>query len=259
MQKKYLISLSLVSLLGLVIGAFWWSNDNAAQAEKKPDVLDSFGTLNSKAKNSRGGDVNAAKELVGEIISASGFESELSGLTSNSVKDRVGNAESLYQTGQIEGVSEAKVARTINGLAIKFNLPEFAKTDVSEVRKLRLSMLPSYPEIIGKKPNGNQPLFVGGNFDSKMSPAESILVLTMMMHQKLSNKDYQLTKEERLIQWEEKYGNRRGNAKRQSLDDLTKNRGKEIRAALEQGTRTMSVPSALQLSTLILNTLGIRN
>jgi len=259
MKKKYLFTLSLLSILGLVFGAFWWSNSVPAQAEKQLEAKNSIEMVNSKAKNSRGGDLEAAKELVGEIITGSGFEAELRGFTSNSIKERVGNAESLYQTGQIEGISEANVARTINGLAIKLNLPEFAKTDSYEIRKLRISLVPSYPELIGKKPNGTQPIFAGQSFESKMSPAESILVLTMMMHQKMGNKDYQLTKQERMLLWEQKYY-KGGNSKNQtSLEEITKNRSKELNNAIQQGAKRMSTPDALQLSTLILNTLGVRN
>ena len=257
MQKKHLFSLSLISFLGLVIGAFWWFNDTAAQAEKKPAEKHPFEAINNKAKDARRGDVETAKELVSEVIAVSGFENELRGFTSNSIKERVGNAESLYQQGQGEGISEGNVARTINGLAIKFNLPAFAKTDTYEVRKLRLSLLPSFPEIIGKKLNGTQPLFAGSSFDSKMSPAEAILILSMMMNQKLSNKNYQLTHAEQLIQWEEKYGKQRGRSKVASLEEITKNRSAEINLALQRSAEALSIPNALQLSTLILNTLGI--
>lgn len=257
MQRKYLFSLSLILILGLVVGAFWWSNSQTTQAEKKPDDVHPYEAVNNKAKDARRGDLEASKELVGDIISISGFESHLRGFTTESIKERVGNAESLYQSGQSEGVSEAKVVRTINGLAIKFNLPEFARTDTYEVRKLRLSLLPSFPNIIGQKPNGTQPVFAGSSFDSKMSPAEAILILSMMMHQKLANKNYQLTKAERLIQWEEKYGDRRSN--RQSLEEITRNRSAEIDTALQRSAAAMSIPDALQLSTLILNTLGIEN
>lgn len=259
MQRKYLFSLSLTIILGLVVGIFWWSNNNAAQAEKKPDNVNPLEIVNNKAKNAQRGDLTAAKELVSEIITVAGFENELRGFTAESIKERVGIAENQYQLGQSEGIPEANVARTINGLAIKFNLPEFAKTDIYEVRKLRLSLLPNFPQLVGKKPQGNQPLFVGSTFDSKMSPAESILVLTMMMHQKLANKDYQLTKQEQLAQWEDKYGNQRNNNKRQSLDELTKDRNKEINNAFQQSAKRMSFPDALQLSTLILNTLGVKN
>lgn len=257
MQRKYLFSLSLITIFGLAVTVFWWFNNNAAQAKKNNVESNPFEAINTKAKDAQRGDVESSKELVREIISVSGFENELRGFTASAVMERVGNAQSRYQSGQSEGTSESAVARTINGLAIKFNLPEFARTDTYEVRRLRLSLMPNFPGLIGQKPNGVQPLSNGEKFDSKMSPAEAVLILSMMMHQKLANKHYQLTKAERLTLWEQKYGKRQSNRQTPSLDELTKDRSGEIDSALRRSADALSIPDTLQLSTLILNTLGI--
>lgn len=148
------------------------------------------------------------------------------------IKGRVGQAESRYHQSQAAGVSEARVAQTINSLAFKLKLPDYAKTSIYEVRKLRLALIPNFPQFINQKSQGMQPVRAGAKFDSRMSPAEAVFVTEMMMQQKLSNEEYQVTNKERLKDWKEKHNHHpnHGNSQRQAQD-----RSQEMRDALDKG------------------------
>ncbi len=253
MKKSVLLfSLSLFVILG--VGLFWLSENKVAEAQTNTDAPHPFKVLNQKAKDARTGDLTAAKELVGETISLSGYENELRGSTAEMIKERVGKAESRYQQSQAAGVFEARVAQTINGLAKKLNLPKYAKTNIYEVRKLRLALLPSFPQFINQKTQSMQPVQAGAKLDSQMSPAEAVFLTQMMFQQKLSNDEYQVTDEERLKDWKETHDHHpnHGNSQNQKQD-----RSREMRDALDKGINSMSMMDTMQISTLILNTLGI--
>lgn len=253
-MKRSILFLSLSLIMALGVGLLWLSKGNTAQAESQEIPPHPFVVLNEKAKKARTGDLAAAKELVGATISLTGYEDVLRGSTADMIKGRVGQAESRYQQSQAAGVSEARVAQTINGLAFKLKLPDYAKTNTYEVRKLRLALIPSFPQFINQKAQGAQPVQAGAKLDSQMSPAEAVFVTEMMMQQKLSNEEYQVTNAERLKDWKEKHNHHpnHGNSQHQTQD-----RSREMRDALDKGINSMSMLDSMQLSTLILNTLGI--
>lgn len=254
MKRKMLIILSLSLFVILGIGLFWLSENKVAEAQTNTDAPHPFKVLNQKAKDARRGDLTAAKELIGETISLSGYEDELRGSTADMIKDRVGKADSRYQQSQAAGVSEARVAQTINGLAKKLNLPKYAKTNVYEVRKLRIALLPSFPQFINQKTQSMQPVRAGAKLDSQMSPTEAIFVTQMMMQQKLSNDEYQVTDAERLKDWKETHNHHLNHGKSQNQKQ---DRSREMREALDKGVNSMSMMDTMQISTLILNTLAI--
>ena len=211
-------------------------------------------TINQKAKDARTGNLNDAKDLVSEIIRVAGFEGELAGLATTALKNRVGKAESRYRRGQTSGIPETKIVRTINGLARKFNLPTFARTDLYEVRKLRFELLPNLPQLINQKTQGLQPVTVGAEFDSPMSPAEAFLIFSLMIQQKLSNQEYQMTYAERGNRWSAMHRHQPGQT---PSPNPFPNRNREMKEAIRQGIASTSGSDAMQLSDVTLNTLGI--
>ncbi len=251
MKRLVLFLLGLSLIVGLGIGVFWSTNENVAKAEGVPHPLDG---INQKARDARNGNQANAEALVGEVIRVAGFENELIGFTSSSIKQRVGRAESRFRLGQSAGIPERKIVRTINGLARQFNLPAYAKTDLYEVRKLRLELLPNFPDLIGQKTQNVQPMAVGAGLEAEMSPAESVLILSLMIQQKLLNQDYQLTTAERRTRWNEMHNHRPG---RISSPHPARNRASEMRERLRVAASSASMSDAFQLSTITLNTLGI--
>lgn len=251
-MKRKILLVSSLSLLAIIsIGLLWLTPRNTVQAEDNPHPL---AAINQKARDARTGNQTAAEDLVGEIIRVAGFENELVGFTSNTIKERVGRAESRYRLGQAAGIPEAKIVRTINGLARNFNLPAFARTNLYEVRKLRLELLPNLPQIITRKTQGIQPLTTGDGLEPRMSPAEAVLVLSLMVQQKLNNQEYQMTNAERRSRWNALHDHRPGQT---PSPQQFPNRSREMRQAVRQGFESTSTFDAMQLSNLTLNTLGI--
>src|SRR5690606_24798804 len=174
MKKRFLLFFGLCLAVAIGFCGLWVTKDRSVGAYTNPEPPHPFAEINAIALASRGGSIDDSKQLVGEIIRVAGFESELRGFTASSIKDRVGRAENNFRLGISGGIPEARVARTLNGLVQKFNLPAYVRTDTFEVRKLRLSVLPQFPQIINQK-NQTQPNSVGTNLDATMSPAESVL------------------------------------------------------------------------------------
>lgn len=251
MRRKILLTLSLSLLVLLSVGLFWLMPKDVAEAENIPHPLES---INQKAKDTRTGNLTDAKDLVGEVIRVAGFEGELAGFATTAIKERVGNAESRYRLGQSSGIPEAKIVRTMNGLARRLNLPAFARTNQYEVRKLRLELLPNFPQLITRKTQGSQPITVGAGLDPQMSPAETLLIFSLMIQQKLNNQEYQMTEAERLSRWNEKHHHQPGQT---PSPNPFPNRNREIKEAIRQGIASASGSDALRLSNVTLNTLGI--
>lgn len=254
MKRKmlYVVCLSLIAILG--IGLFWLSQNEVAEAQTNSETPHPLAAINQKAKDARTGDQTAAEDLVDEMIRVAAFETELDGFTTDGVKERVAKAESRYRQGLTTGIPAVNIAQTINGLAYNLNLPKYAKTNVNEVTRLRMMLLPNFPQIITRNTESKQAATVGAKLDSNMSPAEGFFVLMMMFQQKLYNPEYQLTSSERLSLWNELHNHRPGQA---TSSNLPENRDDEMRVALQSAGESMSVSEALNLSDLTLNTLGI--
>jgi hypothetical protein len=256
-MKRQILFLSLGLTLSLGVGLLWLSEGNTAQAENMPNPEHPFATLNQKAKNARAGNRADVDDLVNEAAHISGLENEPAGFMTDSIKDRIGRNESRYRSGQADGIPEGKIVRTVNGLAKKLNLPDYARTNAYEVRKLRLSLLPSFPQLIGQKTQSSQPLTVGAKLDSQMSPAEAVFVLAMMFQQKQYNDEYQVTNSEQLSKWKETHDHHPKKPKKSDSQDSISARSREMKTALESGADSLSTSDALKLSDITLNTLGI--
>lgn len=254
MKKRILFFLSLSLVASLGIGWLWLAEKDSVEAQSNPPAAHPLEAINQKAKLARNGNVPDAEEYVREIISVAGFEGELGGFTSTAIKDRVGRAESRYRQGQATGIPEAKIVRTVNGLVRKFNLPDYTKTSNYEVRRLRLGLLPNFPQLINQRNQGAQPVSNGSQIDSQMSPAEAVFVLAMMLQQKLANPEYQVTHAERMNRWAATHNHRAGQS---NPPNTAQNRSRQIKEALNRAAASASMSDALQLSNLTLNTLGI--
>lgn len=241
MKRKILILLSLSLIISLGIGFLWLKKENSVKAENPSQLPHPLETINQKAKNARSGNLLEAKELVGEIIRVAGFEREIQGFSSGFIKDRVGRAESRYRQGQVASIPETKIVRTVNGLVKKFNLPEYTKTNLYEVRKLRLTLLPNFPQLITRKSQNIQPTVAGAEIDPQMSPAEATFVLAFMLRQKLSNQDYQLTYAEQMNRWAETHNHRAGQS---NSPHPAQNRSRETRDALSRAIASTSASDA---------------
>lgn len=201
MGNKILISIPIAVVMSLLGTAIFYNLEFRASGQTPPpsyDVNYSFAQLNIKARavNEIGGSSNI-NALVDEIFNT------FSLVVASDVKGRIANSENLYQTNQRGGVAEVEVVQAINGLQVKFNSPEFSKTDLYEVRKLRQALQLYAPQFVGHGRQSEQS-FVGDvnpTIVPEMSPAEAAFVLIAMVHQTKANPNYQLTLAERDAQW----------------------------------------------------------
>jgi hypothetical protein len=155
--------------------------------------------INEKAMAVNPADMKSMTELVDAIILAYPMSRDLIG-TSGELHDHLVLAESAYHNGNHPGVSEAHLARFLNRLAALINAPSWAYTRESEVRRLRATMLISSPALVGIQPASHKHETPAG-ITSRMSPAESVFVLSSLAFQKLHNPEWQLTPEEEKVTW----------------------------------------------------------
>lgn len=254
MKKRTLFFLSLSVVLSLGIAWLLLTDKGSVKAQDNPPPANPLDAINQKAKVARNGSRQDAEEYVNEIIRIAGFAGELNGFTSSTIKDRVGRSELRYRQGLVAGIPETRIVRTVNGLVNQFNLPNYAQTSDYEVRKLRLGLLPSFPQVISQKSQGTQPLSNGSNLDSQMSPAEAVFVLAMMLQQKLANPEFQVTHAERRIRWASEHSH--GGEPDNSIH-TSQGRTVEIKDSLRRAASSTSMSDALHLSGMTLNTLGI--
>ena len=248
MNKRFIFLMSLSLLVLGVLSLFLLSTKTKVEAQQ---IENPFDSINNKAKLGKSGNTTANNELLTNVFRISGFDTQLVGFTANTMKDRIIRSESKYRVGNSQGIAEIQIVRTVNGLAKKLDLPEFAKTDLYEVRKLRMSLLADFPQLVMTN-NMQTSTFADPNL--KMSPTEATFILLMLLRQKLNNPEYQVTSKERLDSWNAKHNHR---ALKNNNAEVNEKRSQQLSKAINQGGMKLSASELTQLPTLALNTLGI--
>ena len=128
MRRTLLYSVPIILILSILGAAVFNSLDLKTHGMAPPQSFDenfAFGPLNVKARAvNEGGGSTAIADLVDEMFDT------FSTTVATDVKSRIAASELLYQNNQRNGVSETNVVMVINGLQLRFNTPEFSKTDV---------------------------------------------------------------------------------------------------------------------------------
>lgn len=129
-MKSVRLSLMLCALV-LVSAGIWLATAqrSAAADTNKEKPLPSWERVNRAAReNMKSGDPVAAGALVDEVFADHGIDPAIS-VAAPSMKDRLVRAEVDFQNGKSRGVTEDKVATTVNQLADRFSAPAYAHTD----------------------------------------------------------------------------------------------------------------------------------
>lgn len=106
--------------------------------------------------------------------------------------DRVSRAEADYQSGAHTPVHEIDIVRAVNHLMEGVGAPQWSRTSLPEVHKLRMHLLVGYPHLIAS----NLPPDSKGRrkpLADTMSPLESAFIATTLVFQKAYNPDYMFT------------------------------------------------------------------
>ncbi|HEX8473064.1 MAG TPA: hypothetical protein VF666_03460 [Pyrinomonadaceae bacterium] len=276
MNKKVKIGLLMVAFGALASILFWVGTNSSAkiqvQAEQAEHVKSEnvFARINDKARAAKGGDEKAVRALADDIVETL-TPSEVPVFTKESMKDRVARAELNYRKGKRKGVTEVDAAKTVNQLAADLGAPDFAKTNSRQVRSLRVSMMMGMPNLISP----DTPTTKNGRASlPDMSPAEAVSVSLMMLHQKMTNPDYQLGQKEfddnrdkkHYEKWQAHRAEKTNNGHHNKGPVLWamdarypngKSKNREIKEAVTRGAGAMKVEDLTGLADKTLDKLGI--
>ncbi len=251
MRKRSMFFACLSSLLIFGLGFFWFSNERKTNAHVDA-APNAFASINQKAKIARSGNSSSVKELVDEVFTVTQAENYLAGFTSSTTKNRLAQAEIRYRKNARSGVSDKRVIRAVNGLVEKLNLPPFAKTNSYEVKKLRLSLVPIFPQLISRTDNSQN-----AAVSEEMSPVEAFFVTAMLFQQKLANEEYQITHSERVSNWNQIENRRQEEDRKNFLRQLTNGRGNQLRGSLQNGFSELPAQELVRIPKRALDILGI--
>jgi hypothetical protein len=246
-------------------GAIWLFGNSPVRGQSLADTGDGkqpaalLGQLNEKAKAVKGGGEASIRKLADEVFKSVALEQAPAGML-DAVKDRLVRAEVSYQNGRAQGITEISVVRAVNGLAIKFKAPEYAKTSRYEVRKLRMGVLAIAPNFIagGRSSDSQQPKRIGSSIAPDMSPMEAAFVTVLLLRQKVSNPDYQLTHAERVGGWAEKHGGKQKDKAKPAKAQQSSARREEMENIIARGGSEISPIDLLNIPDRALDILGVQ-
>lgn len=243
-------------------GAIWANSGPTADGRSRHDARGGGQTSNplvsvrEKARGAKGDDEAAIRALADEIFGVFGLDQAPAGMD-DAIKERLVRAEIKYRQGRSKGSAEFRVVHMVNLLAHKLGAPDYARTNVLEVRRLRVSLLPYTAGLRAQVPDDE--IKKGGKRSASMSPLEAFFVAVSLLQQKRYNVEYQLTNDE----WVALHGGKRSAGSGQKfLEEMNarrrdSRRTEELDEAIGRGFTAMSPSQILGLPEELLNTLGV--
>jgi hypothetical protein len=201
-SKKHTLLLAALALVTLsaIVGWSTLSHANPGAVSpgsaptSQPDYLEMthrVASLNAKAKKANDGDYRAVQELTDEVLKEFGGPQMNEALSL--FKDRVASSEARYRLHGNDAVSEGKLVSALNRLTQKVGAPDYAKVSVTQLRYLRVNLMTAYPSLISQS-STQEPK--KSALAHKMSPLEAAALSLLIVTQKLSNEDFQVTPEQ---------------------------------------------------------------
>ncbi|MGH9971840.1 MAG: hypothetical protein ACREBG_29170 [Pyrinomonadaceae bacterium] len=132
---------------------------------------------------------DAVRTLAATVLQDFGLD-DLPAEITEDARERLVTAEINYRQGQGGAIAETNVVRLIDEFATTWNLPAYARTDVLELRRFRVSLVPLMPDLATR--DSSQSLI-----SSNMSPLEATYITLLLIEQKTINPEYQQTPQER--------------------------------------------------------------
>ena len=141
-------SLRLLSL-GVLTAGFLPQPSHAAPSPAHP-VNDSVTVqMQQLAVRSKAGDLSATNGLARQMFLDAGIPDVL--VSSFGFTDRVANAEAEYRKGAHGAVTDIAIVKAVNNMVATIGAPQWARTSVGEVRKLRMHMLVNNPQLFASQ------------------------------------------------------------------------------------------------------------
>jgi hypothetical protein len=226
-RKSLLVVLVLAS--GVVTAKLLTSNRTHANPSPGPEAI--ARSLDSKARLAKSGDESTVQELADEVINRLGGPEAAEALSP--FKDRLVRAEMNYRRGQQGGISEQKLANSLNQLGRDLGLSESARVSPRQLRYLRVHMMAAFPNYVSQSSDKQRGKSIIAN---DLSPLEAAGLSLVVISKKQSNDNFGLAPKawaaakhkEAVAKWE---AHRKGKAEterkavrtRISVDDTAKN------------------------------------
>lgn len=192
-MRKHIKKLSVlfVLLIGLVATLILAGVSPESRAQQSDDFGSKAALLNAKGNLARGGDEKEVDGYADEVFRQFGSPEMASAMAP--FKDRLVRAEVNYRRQGKGGVSERGLANSLNGLTKKLGAPDYARVSPAQVRHMRVNMMVAYPGFIGR---ASEKKLKKSVVNPEMSPIEAAGVTMLLVTQKLSNEEFQVTPEE---------------------------------------------------------------
>jgi hypothetical protein len=191
------------------------------------------------------------------------------------MKDRVTRAEVSYRGGADKGISEVKVAKAVNELAEKFELPDYEKVSVAMVRTARMGLMLQLPNLItpGNPADKGQKKKKIGSISPFMSPLEATTLTLFLLQQKTLNEEFQVSHQEfyanihekQMQRWAKERARRDGASQTTdeseagpSMQARSNTKTDDSRRAIKSAAERMNPDDLLNLADSSLDTLGLK-
>lgn len=170
-----------------------------AQSSGQPPIPTNPGSIfvhvNHEAVLSRQGNSAATTELARQLFRNIGIPPQLA--DAYGITARIATAHEAWRNGALPGISEATLVRSVNHLMEKMGTPQWACTNQTEVRKLRMRMVIGFPQLMAYNGPPDQDGHYKGVSDT-MSPLQAAYTALTLVYQKVYNADYQFTPTEQI-------------------------------------------------------------
>ncbi len=275
------ISVLIVVISILAAAVFWLTmrspvgQSRTLAASGGDPTIESLARLNQKARATKGAEPDEIRSLTDEALNLFRIP-DVPPFIEEAIKERVARAEVDHRKGGRRGISELRVANTVNELAAKFEIPDYAKVSRAMVRASRMSLMLWLPHFIAQDTPGKKPARkVGSAINPYMSPLEATSLTMFLIQQKIVNEDYQVSHkqffanqhERQLQRWNELRAAKSGAvqatseaAQPQGTHQVTiawNPRTEEIKQTVKNAAAVMDSNDLLNLAGATLDTLGI--
>lgn len=281
-SKRIKVSLVFFFLIVFTFTALWQVRSPSAHgnapsvSQDGAQMTDPLVSLDRKAKATRGGGPSAVRDLTDDAFNTFAL-TEVPAFTQEAMKERVARAEVNYRNGADTGISEVKVAKTVNDLANKLEIPDYAKVSPAMVRLVRVGLMLELPNFIAQDaPADKKRKKIRSSINPFMSPLEATSVTLFLLQQKMLNDAFQVSHKEffasmhekQLQKWGEWRARKDGGAQQigdgqaeqqtgPKLRVVSNSKTNDARRAAKRAAETMSPDALLNLADSSLDILGI--
>jgi hypothetical protein len=151
--------------------------------------------IEAQARLENPADANSVRALIDAILEYPHVFGQIPPIMREIVEERLVQAEMNYKFGRSPGIPEENVAKLVNMLVDKFELPDFARSTPHQLEVLRFGEELSSPSFMGKSSIQGQQTAASPDA-VELSPAQAVHILFVLIDQKMFNPDYQLSPDE---------------------------------------------------------------